>query len=133
MAHLNKIVIVGGGSAGWICAATLSHYFQNGPTRGRAGRGRGDRHDRRGRSTIPPFLQLIAPWGSSEQEFIQETQAAFKLGIRFENWLEKGDVYYHPFGQIGGPLELNEFYQCWLRGQAERPCLRACRTSPRPR
>ena len=32
MAHLNKIVIVGGGSAGWICAAMLSHYFQNGPT-----------------------------------------------------------------------------------------------------
>jgi tryptophan halogenase len=117
MAHLNKIVIVGGGSAGWICAAMLSHYFQNGPTQVELVESEEIGTIGVGESTIPPFLQLIRTLGINEQEFIQETQAAFKLGIRFENWLEKGDVYYHPFGQIGGPLEVNEFYQCWLRAK----------------
>ncbi len=117
MAHLNKIVIVGGGSAGWICAAMLSHYFQKGPTQVELVESEEIGTIGVGESTIPPFLQLIRTLGINEQEFIQETQAAFKLGIRFENWLEKGDVYYHPFGQIGGPLEVNEFYQCWLRAK----------------
>jgi tryptophan halogenase len=117
MAHLNKIVVVGGGSAGWICAAMLSHYFQNGPTQVELIESEEIGTIGVGESTIPPFLQLIRTLGINEQEFIQETQAAFKLGIRFENWLEKGDVYYHPFGQIGGPLEVNEFYQCWLRAK----------------
>ncbi|MBO9559150.1 MAG: tryptophan 7-halogenase [Caulobacter sp.] len=117
MAHLNKIVIVGGGSAGWICAAMLSHYFQKGPTQVELVESEEIGTIGVGESTIPPFLQLIRTLGINEQEFIQETQAAFKLGIRFENWLEKGDTYYHPFGQIGGPLEVNEFYQCWLRAK----------------
>jgi tryptophan halogenase len=117
MAHLNKIVIVGGGSAGWICAAMLSHYFQKGPTQVELVESEEIGTIGVGESTIPPFLQLIRTLGINEQEFIQETQAAFKLGIRFEDWLEKGAVYHHPFGQIGGPLEVNEFYQCWLRAK----------------
>jgi tryptophan halogenase len=117
MAHLNKIVIVGGGSAGWICAAMLSHYFQNGPTEVELVESEEIGTIGVGESTIPPFLQLIRTLGINEQEFIQETQAAFKLAIRFENWRKKDEVYYHPFGQIGGPLEVNEFYQCWLRAK----------------
>jgi hypothetical protein len=91
--------------------------FPERPDAGRADRVRGDRHDRRGgidHSAVPP----ADPHPGDQRAGIhQETQAAFKLGIRFENWLEKGDVYYHPFGQIGGPLEVNEFYQCWLRAK----------------
>ena len=117
MAHLNKIVIVGGGSAGWICAAMLSHYFQNGPTEVELIESEEIGTIGVGESTIPPFLQLIRTLGINEQEFIQETQAAFKLAIRFENWRKKDETYYHPFGQIGGPLEVNEFYQCWLRAK----------------
>ena len=117
MAHLNKIVIVGGGSAGWICAAMLSHYFQNGPTTVELIESEEIGTIGVGESTIPPFLQLIRTLGINEQDFIQKTQAAFKLAIRFENWRKKDEVYYHPFGQIGGPLEVNEFYQCWLRAK----------------
>ncbi|EEF21963.1 conserved hypothetical protein, partial [Ricinus communis] len=72
-----------------------------------------------GESTIPPFLQLIRSLGIDEKEFMQETQAAFKLAIRFENWRKKGEVYYHPFGLIGGLVDVHEFYQVWLRGKAE--------------
>jgi tryptophan halogenase len=119
MAHLNKIVIVGGGSAGWICAAMLSHYFQNGPTQVELIESEEIGTIGVGESTIPPFLQLIRTLGIDEQDFIQQTQAAFKLAIRFENWRKRDEVYYHPFGQIGGPLEVNEFYQCWLRAKQE--------------
>src|SRR3954470_8689041 len=120
---IKKIVIVGGGSAGWISAAMLSHYFQKG----------GPQKETRevgligseeidtigvGGSTIPPFLQLNASLGVDEREFIQATQASFKLGIRFEDWKRKGEHYYHPFGQIGGPIGAHEFYQCWLRAKA---------------
>ena len=119
---IRKIVIVGGGSAGWISAAMLSHYFQKGAAQagcevelieseeiGTIGVGE---------STIPPFLQLIASLGVDEREFIQATQASFKLGIRFEDWRARDEHYYHPFGAIGGPIGPHEFYQCWLRAKA---------------
>ena len=115
---IRKIVIVGGGSAGWISAAMLSHFFHKTGVAielieseqiGTVGVGE---------STIPPFLQLIASLGIDEREFIQATQGSFKLAIRFENWRKKDEVYYHPFGQIGGPIGPHEFYQCWLRAKA---------------
>jgi tryptophan halogenase len=120
---IKKIVIVGGGSAGWISAAMLSHYFQKGASQ--EGRCEVELIESEeigtigvGESTIPPFLQLIASLGVDEREFIQATQASFKLGIRFEDWRAKGEHYYHPFGAIGGPIGPHEFYQCWLRAKA---------------
>lgn len=115
---LRKIVIVGGGSAGWISAAMLSHYFQNGGCAVELVESEEIGTIGVGESTIPPFLQLLASLGVDEREFIQATQASFKLGIRFEDWKQKGERYYHPFGAIGGPIGPHEFYQCWLRAKA---------------
>ncbi|ATC32756.1 tryptophan 7-halogenase [Caulobacter vibrioides] len=115
---LRKIVIVGGGSAGWISAAMLSHYFQNGGCAVELIESEEIGTIGVGESTIPPFLQLLASLGVDEREFIQATQASFKLGIRFEDWKQKGQRYYHPFGAIGGPIGPHEFYQCWLRAKA---------------
>lgn len=115
---LRKIVIVGGGSAGWISAAMLSHYFQNGGCAVELVESEEIGTIGVGESTIPPFLQLLASLGVDEREFIQATQASFKLGIRFEDWKQKGQRYYHPFGAIGGPIGPHEFYQCWLRAKA---------------
>lgn len=118
MSHLKKIVIVGGGSAGWICAAMLGHYFEKGFCEVELIESEEIGTIGVGESTIPPFLQLIRTLGIDEQDFIQKTQASFKLAIRFEDWREKGETYYHPFGQIGGPVDVHEFYQCWLRAKA---------------
>jgi tryptophan halogenase len=115
---IKKIVIVGGGSAGWISAAMLSHYFKDGSCDIELIESEEIGTIGVGESTIPPFLQLISSLGIDEREFIQATQASFKLGIRFENWKQKGDTYYHPFGAIGGPIGPHEFYQCWLRAKA---------------
>ncbi len=115
---IRKVVIVGGGSAGWICAAMAAHYFQASTVEVELIESEEIGTIGVGESTIPPFLQLIHSLGIDEQDFIQKTQASFKLAIRFENWRQKGEAYYHPFGQIGGPIGRHEFYQCWLRAKA---------------
>src|SRR3546814_6731797 len=71
-----------------------------------------------GESTIPPFLQLLAGLGISESEFVQATQASFKLGIGFEDWGGPGHRYFHPFGTIGQMANARDFYQIWLRAAA---------------
>jgi tryptophan halogenase len=115
---IKKVVIVGGGSAGWISAAMLSHYFQKGGCEVELVESEEIGTIGVGESTIPPFMLLLASLGIDDREFIQATQASFKLGIRFEDWKQKGEHYYHPFGTIGGPIGAHEFYQCWLRAKA---------------
>ncbi|KAK0351418.1 hypothetical protein LTR94_025029, partial [Friedmanniomyces endolithicus] len=79
-----------------------------------------------GESTVPPFLEMLTKLGIDERDFIQKTQASFKLGIRFENWTEKGESYFHPFGSIGTPVDVSDFYQVWLKARMngyERPLM----------
>ncbi|RZJ95044.1 MAG: tryptophan 7-halogenase [Brevundimonas sp.] len=116
--------IVGGGTAGWIAAALMGEHFKNklceielveSDDIGTIGVGE---------STVPPFLQMLAKMGVNEQAFVRETQASFKLGIEFKDWLEKGQSYFHPFGAIGVPVDLSDFYQLWLKarlGGYQRP------------
>jgi len=114
---LRKICVVGGGTAGWVAAALMAEHFKGlyelelveSDDIGTIGVGE---------STVPPFLQLLAKLGVNEQEFIQETQASFKLGIEFRDWFRKGEDYFHPFGAIGLPVDLSEFYQLWLKAKA---------------
>ena len=114
---LKKICIVGGGTAGWIAAATMAEHFKGrlvdielveSDDIGTIGVGE---------STVPPFLQMLARLGINEQEFIQETQASFKLGIRFEDWTRRGESYFHPFGAIGTQVDVSDFYQVWLKAR----------------
>ena len=109
---LQRICIVGGGTAGWIAASMLAHLHPEIAVElvesddiGTIGVGE---------STIPPFLQLIGKLGIDEAEFVREVQASFKLGIEFRDWRQLGEGYFHPFGAIGMPIE-GDFYQLWLR------------------
>ncbi|RAK50834.1 tryptophan halogenase family protein [Phenylobacterium deserti] len=117
MSRLQKIVIVGGGTAGWVTAAMLGHHLQ-----GRMAQIELVESDDIGtigvgESTIPPFITLLRNLGIDEQHFIQATQASFKLGISFRDWLRKGESYFHPFGSIGGAIDIHEFFQCWLKAK----------------
>ena len=114
---LKKICIVGGGTAGWIAAAMMAEHFK-----GRMAEIELVESDDIGtigvgESTIPPFMQLLARLGVNEQEFVQETQASFKLGVRFDDWGEKGESYFHAFGAIGAPVDVSDFYQVWLKAR----------------
>ncbi|MBL4575384.1 MAG: tryptophan 7-halogenase [Opitutaceae bacterium] len=116
---IKKIVIVGGGTAGWLAAATLGNIFKQcsvGVELVESGEvgiiGVGE-------ATIPPLLDTIRSLGIDEVDFIKATQASFKWGIKFEDWHTKGQSYFHPFGSIGATIDGHDFFQCWLKSQAE--------------
>ncbi|MFJ6025788.1 tryptophan halogenase family protein [Brevundimonas sp. NPDC092305] len=115
---LKKICIVGGGTAGWIAAALMAEHFKSRMAQIELVESDDIGTIGVGESTVPPFLQLLARLGVNEQEFVRETQASFKLGIQFRDWLKKGESYFHPFGAIGTPIEFGDFYQLWLKAAA---------------
>lgn len=111
-----KLVIAGGGTAGWIAAAALAH--QMGETVditlvesqeiGTIGVGE---------ATIPPMRTFHRFLGINEQEFMKATNATFKLGIQFENWRQIGEKYFHSFGVTGKQTIITDFIHFWLRGR----------------
>lgn len=118
MRPIRKIVIVGGGTSGWLAAAMLSHHFKSelcgielveSAEIGTIGIGE---------STVPPFVGLIRRLGIDEQDFIRTTHATYKLGIKFVDWRNRSTQYFHPFGALGKRIGGHDFYQCWLKARS---------------
>jgi tryptophan halogenase len=111
---IKKVVIAGGGTAGWLAAACLSNQLGSlleitlieSDEIGTIGVGE---------ATIPPIRVFHKLLHVDEQQFMRATAATFKLGISFENWGLKGDRYIHSFGRNGKPTWLCEFHNFWLR------------------
>jgi len=111
---LDRVVIVGGGTAGWMTAAALGQLLKGSQTKvtlieseviGTVGVGE---------ATIPPIIAYNTMLGIDEDEFVRETNATFKLGIEFVDWLELGHSYIHPFGDFGRDFDAIPFYQYWM-------------------
>ena len=115
---LKTIVIVGGGTAGWMTAMALSAAFQKSYTIrviesdeiGIVGVGE---------ATIPMIKLFNKTAGIDENEFMKRTQGTFKLGIEFVNWGKLGDRYMHAFGGIGRPLGAAKFEHYWMKMHAQ--------------
>src|SRR3954471_2464483 len=113
---INRVVIVGGGTAGWMAAATASKLLGKqldvtlveSDEIGTVGVGE---------ATIPTMLSFHALLGINEQEFLRATNGTFKLGINFENWREQGVNYIHSFGKTGKESWAGEFHHYWLKGK----------------
>jgi tryptophan halogenase len=116
---IKKIVIVGGGTAGWIAAATLGNIFKQSALSIELVESDEIGIIGVGEATIPPLLASIRSLGIDEVDFIKATQASFKWGIKFEDWHQQGESYFHPFGSLGRSIDGHDFYQCWLKSQAE--------------
>ncbi|NML04787.1 tryptophan halogenase family protein [Sphingomonas sp. G-3-2-10] len=117
---IRKLLIVGGGTAGWMAAAALTRALGE---------------ERRieialvesdaigtigvGEATIPPIQHLNQLLGFDEDEFVRRTRATFKLGIDFHNWSAPGSRYFHPFGRHGADIGTLPFHQYWLRLKRE--------------
>ncbi len=115
--RIKRIVIVGGGTAGWMAAAALSRVFGRlvdvelveSDEVGTVGVGE---------ATIPQIRLLLGLLGIDENEFLANVQGTIKLGIRFNGWARPGDSYIHAFGAPGRPLGMLEFHHYWLRARA---------------
>jgi tryptophan 7-halogenase len=110
-----RIVIVGGGTAGWMSAAGIRRQLRpedyavtliESDDIGIVGVGE---------ATLPHIKIFNDMLGIDEAQFMRETRATFKLGIQFCNWDRQGDCYIHPFGAFGEPWGGVEFQHHWLR------------------
>lgn len=114
---IRSVAIVGGGTAGWMCAAAISKSFKDkidivlieSEEIGTIGVGE---------ATVPHLSAFNALLGVDEAAFVRETQGSFKLGIQFNDWGRIGDSYIHGFGTIGRDLGLMPFHQYWLKARA---------------
>jgi len=114
MTNIKDIVIVGGGTSGWMSAAFLAKMTQ------RKYNIRLVESDKIstigvGEATIPAIKAFNNLLGINEKEFVEATQGTFKLGIQFCNWGGLNEQYLHGFGPIGKQWEWLSFYQYWLK------------------
>lgn len=111
---IRRLVIVGGGTAGWMAATAMRRLLYpdlsieviESEDIGVIGVGE---------ATIPPFRMHNALLGIDERDFVRATQATFKLGIEFRDWARPGDAYIHGFGKLGLDFEGQPFHQYWVR------------------
>lgn len=107
---VKHLVIVGGGTAGWMAAASMQRFTSLGafeitlvespdiPTVGV------------GEATIPNIVNFNRNLGIDEIDFIRQTQATFKLGIQFEDWANQGSHFFHPFSDYGIAIDGIDFH-----------------------
>lgn len=116
--HLKNIVIVGGGSAGWMTAAALSSLLA--PETVKITLIESDKIGTIGvgEATIPDMINFNAMLGIDEAEFLKAVNGTFKLGIEFNDWGQIGESYIHPFGSIGVDMQGIDFHQYWLHAKA---------------
>ncbi|HST43876.1 MAG TPA: tryptophan halogenase family protein [Luteimonas sp.] len=116
MGPVRKVVIAGGGTAGWLAACALAHQFRErleitlveSEQIGTVGVGE---------STVPPIRTFHRFLQIDEQAFLRAVAGTFKLSISFEHWRRPGDRYIHPFGITGQGTWAAPFHHFWMDSQ----------------
>ena len=116
--RFKSIVIVGGGTAGWMAAAALIERFG------------ANRHTRItlvespeigtvgvGEATVPHIREFLKHLKINEVDFVKRTSATFKLAIGFEGWAGEGTQFFHPFSEHGVPLLGTSFQHYWVKAR----------------
>ena len=116
--RIEKVVIVGGGTAGWMAAAAMSRFFDDGMRTITLVESEAIGTVGVGEATIPPIRNFNGMLEIPENEFLKATRGTFKLGIEFVDWGRRGDRYFHPFGEYGRDFHGIAFHQLYLRERA---------------
>ncbi|MCR9078321.1 MAG: tryptophan 7-halogenase [Hyphomonadaceae bacterium] len=118
---VKRIVIVGGGSAGWMTAAALSSLLDPRAVQVTLIESEAIGTVGVGEATIPDIINFNAILGIKESDFLQATNGTFKLGIEFIDWGRIGEAYFHPFGPHGVDMQGIDFHQYWMRFKRANP------------
>ncbi|WP_339722353.1 tryptophan halogenase family protein [uncultured Paraglaciecola sp.] len=113
--NIKNVVIVGGGTAGWMAAVALSKSIGTKNINIQLVESEEIGTVGVGEATIPHIKYFNRLAGLDENEFLRQTNATFKLGIEFVNWGKLGDSYVHPFGPYGIDMQGVHFHHTWLR------------------
>ncbi len=112
-----KLVIVGGGTAGWMSAAGLSRLLDPADYEITLIESDDIATVGVGEATLPHIKIFNDLLGIPEAQFLRETLGSFKLGIEFCDWGRPGDRYIHPFGAFGEPWGGVDFQHHWVRAR----------------
>jgi len=118
--RIQSIVILGGGTAGWMAAAALAKRFNPQLTRitliesadiGTIGVGE---------ATVPFIKEFLSSLDIDERDFMQHTQATYKLAIEFDGWKKAGASFLHPFSGYGAAISKIPFHHFWIKMMAQQ-------------
>jgi tryptophan 7-halogenase len=113
--RIERIVIAGGGPAGWLAAATLARLLRPSFCRIEVIDATHGEPEAFSEATLPSFHRLNALLGIDEFDLLRRTQGTYSLGTEFTAWGKRGSRYFHAFGPLGARLDGVAFHHCWLR------------------
>lgn len=116
---ISRILIVGGGTAGWMSAIMLNRFLRPNGCQVTLVESTEIGTIGVGEATIPAMVKFVRALGLDEEAFMLNCSATYKLAIRFDDWIERRHTYWHPFGICGGMIEGLDLFHFWLKGRLD--------------